>query len=381
MRIVIIGGGIGGLTAALALGRAGFKPEVFEQAPELLEAGAAIALWPNAMRVLARLGLGDEIVERSGELREARWLRSDGRIYKRIALPAADAPALALHRADLQGVLLRALPPDAIHLGHTFERFESAGGEARAFFDGGSQVSCDVLVAADGLHSRARALVLGDSPLVYHGHATWRGVTTLAHAALLPFTAMEFYGRGRRFGVGPVGRGRTGWWATSNETEGEAEAPEEHQEKLLRLFGRWCAPVPQLIEATPSAFILRNATYDRPPAARWREGRVILLGDAAHPVTPNLGQGGCMAIEDAAVLARCLTKYAEADKALLSFETQRRGRTSRVRAFSARYGAVGQWEGSAATSLRGAFLSVIPESVGQKLLRLIFDYDADAIEV
>lgn len=402
MRIVIVGGGIGGLSAALALRREGFEPQVFEQAPALLEVGAAIAVWPNAMRVLRRLGVADAVASRGGLLRHARWVSRGGKAYNHFPFPDEDLPGVALHRADLQGALLRALPADSIHLGKTFERFtqgrggasahddeararadevSTRGDEVRVRFEGGEEVACDVLVAADGLHSRARSRLVGDGAPVYRGYSVWRGIARLEHAALLPDTAMEIYGGGVRFGIGPVGLGRTGWWATVNGPEGAAEAASERRKKLLKLFGGWCAPVCELIEATPSETILRNPTYDRPAAPAWGDRRVTLLGDAAHPMTPNFGQGGCMAIEDAAVLARCLSKYGDAARALRFYEAHRRTRTARVARYSLLYGAVGQWQSPAAVRLRARLLSSVPESVGRRLLRLIFDYDAYAEEV
>jgi 2-polyprenyl-6-methoxyphenol hydroxylase-like FAD-dependent oxidoreductase len=380
-RIDIVGGGIGGLTAALALRRAGFEPEVFEQAPELLEIGAAIAVWPNAMRALQKLGIGETIRQHAGQLRHARWLDRKGRIFNQFPFPKSDVEGVALHRADLQGALLQALPHASIHLGHVFESFREQGGEVRIRFEDGEERACDVLIAADGLHSRARGQLLGDGQPVYRGYMVWRGITRLEHAALLPHTASEVYGAGRRFGIGPVGQGRTGWWATANEAETAVELPSEHRRRLLALFEEWCAPVTELIEATRSETILRNATYDRPHAKRWGEGRVTLLGDAAHPLTPNLGQGGCMAIEDAVVLARCLSKYADATQALRAYEAHRRARTSRIAAYSRLYGAVGQWQSGFAVLARGALMSAIPESAGRRLLRLVFDYDAFAVEV
>jgi 2-polyprenyl-6-methoxyphenol hydroxylase-like FAD-dependent oxidoreductase len=381
MHIVIIGGGIGGLAAALALRREGFEPAVYERAPALLEVGAAIAVWPNAFSVLEGLGLGETVLARAGRIRSVRWLGREGQEYNHFALPETGAPAVALHRADLQGALLRSLPPESIHLGETFTGFDESSDELRARFDDGSEVACDVLVGADGLHSRVRAQLLGDDEPVYRGYTVWRGVARLEHAALLAGAASELYGRGQRFGVGPVGLGRTGWWATANEPEAAAESASEHAPKLLRLFEGWCAPVRELIEATPSETILRNAAYDRPAAARWGAGRATMLGDAVHPMTPNLGQGGCVAVEDAAVLARCLAKYEDPRNALRIYESHRRARAARVVSYSRRYGAFGQWHSSAATRLRARLLSSVPEAVGSRLLSLVFDYDAYAAGV
>ncbi|MBC7931328.1 MAG: FAD-dependent monooxygenase [Rubrivivax sp.] len=380
-RILIVGGGIGGLCAALALRREGFEPEVFEQAPALLEIGAAIAVWPNAMKVLLRLGVGETVRAKGGLLEDARWLERGGRLYKQFTLPAGVATGVALHRADLQGALLRALPPESVHLGRAFESFEFAGDEVRVRFTGGETIACDVLVGADGLHSRARAQLLGDGEPVYRGYTVWRGIARLEHPALAPRTASEIYGRGMRFGIGPVGKGRTGWWATANEPESAAELASEHQKKLLRLFDGWQSPVTELIEATPSETILRNSTYDRPRAALWGERRITLLGDAAHPMTPNFGQGGCMAIEDAAVLARTLAKYDDATAALRAYESHRHARASRVVGYSLRYGAIGQWQRASAVRLRGTLLSTFPEPLLRKLLGLIFDYDAYEVEI
>ena len=381
MRIVIVGGGIGGLTAALALGREGFAPAVYEQAPELLEVGAGIAVWPNAFRVLERLGLGDAVRARAGHITEARWLGRDGRLYKRFAFPDAGAPAVALRRADLQSALRGALPEGALRLGKTFVGFEDGAEGVRARCAGGGEVACDLLVGAAGLHSRVREQRLGGGGPIYRGYSVWRGVARLERGALPEGTALEVYGEGRRFGVGPLGLGRTGWWATANEPEGTTESPAEHARKLSRLFDGWPTPVPELLAATPSEAILRNAAYDRLAASVWGRGRVTLLGDAVHPMTPNLGQGGCQAVEDAAVLARCLAKYGDVSRALRAYESRRRTRAGRVARYSRLYGAFGQLEGRAATRLRARLLSSVPEAVGRRLLSLIFDYDAYSVDV
>jgi hypothetical protein len=176
MRIAVIGGGIGGLTTALALRQFGFEPQVFEQAPHLLEVGAAILMWPNAMRVLHRLGVADTIREHGGVLEKSRWLRRDGKLLNHFSLPSTDVPAVALHRADLQQALVHALPQESIHLDHVFEAYEQLPDSIVAHFSNGSSFESDVLIGADGLHSRTRAQLLDDGQPDVRGYIAWRGV-------------------------------------------------------------------------------------------------------------------------------------------------------------------------------------------------------------
>jgi 2-polyprenyl-6-methoxyphenol hydroxylase-like FAD-dependent oxidoreductase len=396
MRIAIIGGGIGGLTAALALRQFGFEPEIFEQAPELLEVGAAILMWPNAMRVLHRLGLSEAVRQRGALLEQALWLRHDGRQLNRFPLPKTDEPAVALHRAELQELLVEALPRESIHLGHAFDRFEQRQTDLVAHFINAAAIECDVLIGADGLHSHARTQLLNDGPPVARGYIAWRGVTAHTPKSLPEATAIEIHGEGQRFGIGPLGFGKVGWWCSINQTRDitESDSPEDHatiREQLMRLFAGWCAPVNELIQTTPLTSLVRNPVFDRPPVRKWGEGSLTLLGDAIHPITPNLGQGGCLAIEDAAVLARCLKKYAgdaqsgkrvEAiQSALRRCETLRYSRAATVARFSRLYGIVGQWENPTAVGVRGWLLATVPTALVQRLLRWTFDYDAYGVNI
>ncbi len=401
MRIAIIGGGIGGLTAALALRQFGFEPTVFEQAPELLDVGAAILMWPNAMRVLHRLGISEAVRGHGAALEQAIWLTQDGQQLNRFFFPKTDEPAFALHRAELQGVLVDALPRESIRLGRAFAKFEERDHEIIVHFADGSSVAADLLIAADGLHSLAREQCLNDGPPTDRGYIAWRGVTSHTPKSLPRASAIEIHGLGQRFGIGPLGSGKVGWWCSVNQagdvldggTEiGRDPGPRssssgDPREKLLSLFSGWCEPVAELIQSTPLAALVRNPVFDRSPIRKWGTGRLILIGDAIHPLTPNLGQGGCLAIEDAAVLARCLDKCANnqppegIDSALRRFETLRYSRTATVARFSRLYGTLGQWEDQTAVQLRGWLLAAVPGALVQRLLRWTFDYDAYRVPI
>jgi len=370
VRIAIVGGGIGGLTAALALGKYGFEPEVFEQAPALLDVGAAIAIWPNAMRVLDGLNLADPILEHAGVMDEIRWLDQHGRLINRVSIKDHRYPAVALHRADLQHILLTTLPQSSIHLDKTLIKHEQRGEKMIATFDDGNSIESDFLIGADGIHSRIRSQLLNDNDPVFRGYTVWRGISPTIPSSIPPAAAIELHGRGQRFGLGPVGKGRLGWWATANTA---------NTDDLLHLFNGWYRPVLQLIESTTPSSILKTGAFDRPATRIWGRGRMTLLGDAIHPTTPNLGQGGCLAMEDAMMLARCFEKYGATEEALRKYERARHKRTSAVSIYSRYYGAVGQWENVWARSLRRTALALVPEALAHRLMQIVFnDIDWDA---
>ena len=376
VRIAIVGGGIGGLTVALALREFGFEAEVYEQAPELLDVGAAIAVWPNAMRVLERLGLGDTIRAHAGEMNEIRWLDRRGFLINRLSIPSS----VALHRADLQSTLLHALPSSSIKLDHSLVSLAQHNDKVVVKFSNGHSIEADFLIGADGIHSDVRAQFLGDSQPLYRGYTVWRGISAVAPASIPPATAIEIHGRGRRFGIGPVGGGRIGWWASSNSTAQHPPA-EDAPAELLRLFKDWYPPALQLIAETPSHRILTTPAFDREPTRTWGKKRLTLLGDAIHPTTPNLGQGGCLAIEDAMIIARCFDKYGATEEALRKYEGCRYKRTAALTKYSRYYGTMGQSENPLFLSIRKILLPLAPESILQRLVQTVFDYDATTVTV
>jgi 2-polyprenyl-6-methoxyphenol hydroxylase-like FAD-dependent oxidoreductase len=371
VQIAVIGGGIGGLTAALALRQLGYEPEVFEEAPVLLDVGAAIAIWPNAMRVIDRLQLTEQVLAKAGVMEEIQWLDQNGRLINRISIANHDYHAVALHRADLQHTLLAALPSSSIHLGHELINYAQSGDKIVAIFANGSSRESDFLIGADGIHSRVRSQFINDNDPTDRGYTVWRGIAPTIPKTISPAAAIELHGRGKRFGIGPVGLGRTGWWASVNNP---------NSDNLSHLFAGWYGPVLQLIEATPPSSILKTGAFDRPATRSWGSGRLTLLGDAIHPTTPNLGQGGCLAMEDALVLAKCFEQYGATEAALRNYEHARYHRTSMLAKCSRFYGAVGQWENIWARGLRRTALALVPEAIAQRLMRIVFEPQITQIE-
>ena len=393
--ILIIGGGIGGLAAALALVRSGqpdngqdghtgassVQVKVFERAPELNEVGAGITLWSNATLVLDKLGVLDRLRELGHQPDHGIIGTHRGRVLSR--LDYADLVGrtgmprlLAMHRADLQRVLYEALPDGVVTLGA--ECTEIGQDEERklvtARFSNGEEIRGRLLVGADGIRSVVRARLWGDADPRYAGYTCWRGVT--AEPPGWNGTSGEIWGRGQRFGIVPIGGQRLYWFATANATRGTEDDPQTRQARLLERFADWAFGVPDVIAATPAAAIIHNDIVDRPPGQQWTRGRVTLLGDAAHATTPNLGQGAAMAIEDGIVLARALTADDDATRALRIYESARMTRTTRITRVSWSLGRMAQWENGFARWLRDHMFAATPKSISLKQIGQIAMYDA-----
>jgi 2-polyprenyl-6-methoxyphenol hydroxylase-like FAD-dependent oxidoreductase len=372
---IVIGGGIGGLCAAIALRRAGVQVEVYERASELRPVGAGITIQPNAVLALRRLGLGERVEHAGAALRAGGLLRADGgalttvrpQFGARLARELG-AGTVGIHRATLHAILLDALGGDALQLGRSCVGFTAKGARVIAEFADGSQREADLLIGADGLHSALRAQLLADGEPIYAGYTSWRGVTA-DRCGLPDDFGAEMWGRGQRFGGCCIDGGRFYWFAVANAAAGEREAePEAAKRRLVERFASWGARVPELLRGTPASAILRTDICDRPPSARWGEGRVTLLGDAAHPMTPNLGQGACQAIEDAVALGEELSGAASVEAGLRAYEARRMARANAVVAAARRIGVVAQWQNPIACALRNALFAALPSAVIERQL-------------
>ncbi|MFB7368949.1 FAD-dependent monooxygenase [Streptomyces sp. NPDC056222] len=359
----IVGGGIGGLAAAVALHRRGWHVEVLERAPEFTEIGAGISLWPNALHALEALGLAGAVralgaIEAGGGVRDrrGRWLsRTDNAELAR----RFGHPLVVLQRADLLRVLAEALPADTLRPGSEVSAVREDGQRLVVDHRGGRSRP-DVVIGADGLRSVVRRALWPEAAGPrYAGYTAWRMVTE--PIAEPPLEGAATWGRGERFGYTALPGGRMYCFATASLPEGRAFGSSESEyAELVRRFGSWPDPVPALLDAVPVDAVLRHDLYDLPPLSSFTCGRVALLGDAAHAMTPNLGQGACQALEDAVTLAHCLDGTPDVAAALRSYDQLRRPRTRAIARRSARLGVVGQLSWPPAVLLRDTAARLMP---------------------
>lgn len=370
-RIAIVGGGIGGLCLGACLRMQGFNNFViYEQAEAFREVGAAISCWPNALRVIDKLGAMGSLMEVSGIMKRAYIKDSTGKILQQMEMDY-EYPAICLHRADLLQTLLDLIPEQALKTAHKLTSIEQDKNSVSLCFSNGEKARADVAIAADGINSRIRQLMFDGKKPVFRGYNIWRGVVNLEHD--FHHSGSETWGEGARVGLVPIKNGDIGWWATCNETVDTQEDEQIAREKLMQVFGKWHSPIPKVIEKTEN--IIKNGIFDRPPRKGWAKGRVILLGDAAHPTTPNLGQGACMAIEGSYLLAACLACYDRPQKAAQIYEHLHFKRTRKVIRESLFNGIVGQIQNPFMRSLRNNIVSALPEKMAAKSLDKYFCYD------
>jgi 2-polyprenyl-6-methoxyphenol hydroxylase-like FAD-dependent oxidoreductase len=373
-NVGIVGGGIGGVAAAVALKKFGIHATVYERAPRLMEVGAGMMLWPNATRVLKSLGLLEDVAARSGHNSHFLVRASCGKILMNIALGKFDVPALCTRRSDLLASLLSALPQACVRLGRECTHLEQSRLGVRLHFADGGIAEHDAVIGADGIRSQVRAQIFGASDPVHRGYTVWRGVAAYAGSSIRRGCNSETWGHGNRFGILDIGQGKYTWYATANDPELDAVPSDQRKSWLVQRFGGWHEPIRGLIES--AELILENGAYDLAPLPHWTVQRATLLGDAAHPCTPNLGLGGCMALEDALVLARCVSSEPSIECALRRYESLRRRRTRHIQQRSLLIGHIGQWQNRAVVAGRRVVTGLLPAALFEHNLRRVYSYMA-----
>lgn len=377
---VVVGAGIGGLAAAAGLTRMGRSVLVLERAATLRADGAGISLLANAQRALDQLGVGDRVRELAATmLPGGEGVRTAG--GRRLMKPTD--PAFVRRHGLSTAVLLRPglhrTLRDAVPAAHLLAGAEVTGVERRA--DGtalvhyrreGAPVSvpAQVVIAADGLNSRLRGRMWPDAaPPVYSGHSVWRGIAEVDRAEPGGTT----WGRGREFGRMPLADGRVYWYAVANTPQGTRH-PDEHAE-VVRHFGTWHRPVPDLLGRTPPGAVRHDDVFELPlPLPAFASGRTALLGDAAHAMTSDLGQGACQALEDAVVLCAALAAHPDPEEALADYDARRRPRAQAIVAASRRVGRMKLRERWWQVLARDALTTLAPPRTGEAALARIGDW-------
>jgi salicylate hydroxylase len=343
-RVAIVGGGIGGLFAANALRAAGLDADLYERAPILTEVGAGVQLTPNSVKLLERVGLGEAVDRAGARFTDRSWYyREDGSSIGPVITSDSRGwnAVMGMHRADLVDILAAPLDEARVHTGHDCVGFAQDGDCARLTFADGQTAEADVVIAADGIHSRLQHHVVAPSTPIYSGSVGYRGLIRRASVPGWPADELRLWmGDGRHFLVFPVRGGELlnyVGFLPSDESLAESWTAPGNAEVLAREFAGWDPRVSQVIDQIDVVF--GWGLYDREPLPRWTEGRLTLLGDAAHPMLPHLGQGANQAMEDGAALAFYLSRFADKpQEALARYEALRRPRTSQVQSGSRRNG-------------------------------------------
>lgn len=352
-RVLIVGGGIAGLTLAAALARAAVDAELVERAPAWAPVGAGIGLGINAVLGLRAVGADAEVAARGVACDRWDIVDSDDRPITRFDLTDVArlyrASAISIHRADLHDALLAAADGVPIRLGTTVDRLAANGGGMDVRFSDGAEKRFDLVVGADGIRSRVRELTFGDAALTYAGYTSFRMVVErpAGFAGIL-----EMWGRGRRVGLSPVNRDQLYCYTTLTTPRGDADRPGERLALFRSAFAGFGGWFPAVLDQLTRPDQLFRGDIEELIAHPWRQGRVLLIGDAAHAMTPNLGQGGAMAIEDAVALAHCLRQHADVDEALADYLRRRQARVRAVQDRSRLFGRIGHIRNPLAASAR-----------------------------
>jgi 2-polyprenyl-6-methoxyphenol hydroxylase-like FAD-dependent oxidoreductase len=328
-RIVVVGAGIAGLTTAVALQQRGHDVRLIEERTDT-SSGAGISIWPNALAALDEIGLGDQVRKAGGRVtagtlrwRDGTWLRRPAphRIVK-----ALGEPLVVIRRSALTAILAGALAAGTLRPGLSADTLSATADGVQVRLADASVMEADAVVGADGTHSVVARHLNGALHDRYVGYTAWRGV---ADCHIDPDVAGEVLGPAVEFGLVPLGAEHSYWFATERVAEGTA-APHGELAYLRDRFATWAQPIPEVLAATDPGDVLRNDLYDRDQARQWSRGPVVVVGDAAHPMRPHLGQGGCQALEDAAILARFADATDDIACAFARFEAFRRPRVRSI---------------------------------------------------
>lgn len=364
-NIVIIGAGIGGLVTALSLQKSGVRSKIYESKEQNKESGAGIILSINAMKVLARLGVTESIMKQGHVVSEVSLASPNGRILSSNDLTSNNfsqsIPSVAIHRKKLHKILAEKLHDGVIEYS---KKCVSVDDEKKVcLFDDGEQLHFDLLIGCDGINSIVRTQIGLNQTSRDANQICYRGTLTIDNTRINKGKFIETWGNGKRFGLVNISEKDVYWYATLSKHRFSEIASNEAKAVLTKEFSDWWGPISEIIRSQEESSILRNDLYDRKPISTWSVENVVLLGDAIHATTPNMGQGAAMAIESAAVLSECLTKIDRLSSALSAYQNHRAARTRKVTQLSWKIGQTANMRGELSCAIRNALFRAVPDRV------------------
>lgn len=363
-KVLIVGAGVGGLTAGIALRAKGIDVEIYEAAARPRSQGTALGLASNATKVLRALGM-DLAADDCGQRLECFELRTvGGKLIRSLPVRAIIAelgdPIISVHRTDMMRRLQKAAGDMSVQYGAEVVDFEIGGAGVTVTRADGRMTHPDVLIGADGIRSVVRAKLSGESQPTDYGYVCWLATTPFNHPRMVRGYCGHYWGRGQRFGLIDIGGGMAYWWGTKNVTVAEAHDWRGGKAEILTAFDGWASEVVAVIERTPADAIVSVPAQDRPFLDRWGSGPVSLLGDAAHPMLTSMGQGASSAIEDGYVLAEAFAAVPDPVAALRRYEDMRHDRACMLVRNSRRLSRLEQAENPVVRAVRNLGLRCAP---------------------
>lgn len=377
-RLIIVGAGIGGLTLAIALQRKGIDVTIVEQTPTIRPLGAGLVLAANAVKAFAEIGIEQEVLKAGKALKRLVIKDRRGRVLtstdsEQISRRYGTIDNFAIHRADLHDVLLKHLQPASIQLGKQCVDFKQNSDGVSLKYQDGTIINTDYVIACDGIHSIFRRKLLPQSEVRYAGYTCWRAVIDNLPPGINIEETSETWGQGSRFGICPLVNGKLYWFACLNAGANSAVMRNYTIGNLLSRFSHFHAPIPSLIKNTRNEQLIWGDIIDLRPLTQFAFDNIVLMGDAAHATTPNMGQGACMAIEDAVVLSNLLGTHNSIQDAFRKFERMRLARTEKIVKGSWQLGRIAQLENPILAQLRNAAIRATPSSVAEKQMKFLYE--------
>lgn len=376
-NFTIIGGGIAGLTTAIALRKIGIEARVFEAAPILHPLGAGLALAGNAMQAYQHLGMADEVKKAGYILPTFTILDQKGKVITQADTASVNRKyntySVAIHRAALHKVLLTKINPEQLILNKRATGFERNNNGLAVRFQDGTTHTTDYLIVADGIHSQIRHQLLPDAKTRYAGYTCWRAV--IDNPGLSMEGSTESWGPGRRFGIVPLADNKIYWFACTNAPAQDERMKNFTTKDLYHHFQDFHDPVPTLLHQTKNEELIWNDIIDLKPIDQYAFENIVLIGDTAHATTPNMGQGACQAIEDAVILASEIKKNNDIAAAFKSFESRRMKKTHFIVNNSRTLGKVAQLDNKFLSLLRNLAFRAMPASMNDRQIKKLYELD------